>query len=139
MDHGGVTMVVPMVNIERLTQFLIQEKFNMAVSQFVATGINIKMIKAAKLEAEYRANYVLDYWTMPTDYENVPLALQHLMLSFLIWTTGLGLGLIVFVIESINYKFMGQKVDDNKDKSGGRRTVNQKEKDEKDLLPLVEL
>ena len=86
-----------------LSKYSMQEDFNSDIAWLVATGIEGKM----KRELQ---KILPSYWTMPTDYELVPLSLVHLMLSFLICLGGLGIASIVFVTETVHDKFQIRKL-----------------------------
>ena len=79
----------------------------MAISQLVATGINIKMIEDRRRDANYKGR---DFWTMPTGYDIEPLMPKHLMLPFILCMIGLNFALIVFVIENLCIKITNKKL-----------------------------
>ena len=67
--------------------------------QLVETGFDSKLIRNAAAEIQFPS-----YWSMPTTNEMEPLILKHVMLSFLIFSAGLGLGLVAFISELGHYK-----------------------------------
>ena len=71
----------------------------MAISRLVSTGIHLKMISDAKAALQLPS-----FWNMPSDYENEPLLLSHMMLSFFLFLGGLCLATMMFVIEMAYYK-----------------------------------
>ena len=79
----------------------------MAISQLVATGINIKITEDRRRNAQYKRR---DFWTMPTGYDIEPLMPKHLMLPFILCMIGLSFALIVFVIEHLCTKITIKKL-----------------------------
>ena len=57
------------------------------------------MIRNAQAEIQLPS-----YWSMPTEKDLEPLFLEHVMLSFLVCCSGLGLGLVAFVFEMGHFK-----------------------------------
>ena len=67
----------------------------MAIAWLVAGGVHENMMKIAARARKF------SFWTSPTDREIEPLALVHVMLSFIICVSGLSLALMVFVMERV--------------------------------------
>ena len=81
----------------------------MAISQLVATGINIKVIEDTRRDADYK-ELTSDFWTVPKSYDIEPLMPKHLMLSFILCMIGLSAALIVFVVENLCFKITSKKL-----------------------------
>ena len=88
-----------MAEVAIIQNSFLQDIFNEAISQLVEGGIHIKMIRNAQAEIQLPS-----YWSMPTDNELEPLFLEHIMLSFLVCSAGLGLGVAAFGVEIGHFK-----------------------------------
>ena len=79
------------------------------------------------------------YWIEDEDKELQTLSLNHLALSFFICVSGIGLSVIAFAIENIHHKVRKHKTEHSEDKAVTRGKEDGNNKDEKDIMTVLEM